>query len=307
MSDNITVSYIIATKNKLPYLKNGLEKLITNKKPDEEILVADGASSDGTKEFLSEILSRKQIDYFISEPDYGLAHALNKLVLKARGSLIKYLSDDDAFDYSAIQTCKKFMLEHPDIDLVNTEGGSLNDPSRSLVEQDPLQIVRALEYVNFYKKWQANHRPFFYCDLGVMFRKSSLPVVGFWNPLFPGPDIEFSLRTSAGRVKMAWCTGYSYVNISNPQSVSMVFMKRTKKLTERLSKFYLNKNPEPLIIQKLKIIANKLHDMTSRTGSLKNDLAAIPFEKQWPKLVEISENWMRIKNTQRKPEFIWNK
>ena len=93
------LSYIIATKNKLPYLKMGLEKLIANKKPDEEILVADGASTDGTKEYLERLRRDGKIEDFISEPDYGLAHALNKLVLRSNGELLKYLSDDDVFDY----------------------------------------------------------------------------------------------------------------------------------------------------------------------------------------------------------------
>ena len=109
------LSYIIATKNKLPYLKVGLEKLIANKKQDEEILVADGASTDGTKEYLAELKNLGKIDFFISEPDYGLAHALNKLVLQSRGELVKYVSDDDTFNYKVMQECKKFMIEHPEM------------------------------------------------------------------------------------------------------------------------------------------------------------------------------------------------
>ena|SRR3989344_672592 len=298
-----TLSYIIATKNKLPYLRQGLEKLIASKKPDEEILVADGASTDGTKEYLAELKNAGKIDFYLSEPDYGLAHALNKLVLIANGELIKYLSDDDAFDYKTISICKKFMVEHPQIDLVNTEGGSLNNPSRMLREKDPLEIVRALNYADSYKKWQIDHSPFYFCDLGVMFRKSSLPVIGFWNALFPGPDIEFSLRTSKGKVNIAWYTGYSYVNISNPQSVSMVYMKRTKNLTDRLSEFYFGKKPAPLIIEKAKIIKNKLKYLFSP----KNKQVPMDFQKEWPKMVEISENWIDVKNKQRSVLFLWNK
>jgi len=297
------LSYIIATKNKLPYLKMGLEKLIANKKPDEEILVADGASTDGTKEYLERLRRDGKIEDFISEPDYGLAHALNKLVLRSNGELLKYLSDDDVFDYKTIAICKKFMLEHPEIDLVNTEGGSLNNPSKMLREKDPLHIVRSLNYVNEFKKWQIDHKPFYFCDLGILFRKSSLPVIGLWSALFPGPDIELSLRTSAGKVKIAWYTGYSYVNISNPKSVSVVFMERTKNLTDRLSKFYLGKNPESIFIVRIKILKNKLKIFFSP----KEKQTPMNFQKEWPHITKVAEEWVNIKNSQAKTEFLWNK
>ena len=299
----MNLSYLTATKNKLPYLKRGLEKLIAEKKSDEEILVADGDSTDGTREYLAELKSQGKIDYFVSEKDFGLAHALNKLILTAHGSLLKYLSDDDVFDYNIIEDCKTFMLSHPEVDLVNTEGGSLNNPSLKEKEINPIHIIRALNYIEDYRKWQKDHKPFYFCDLGVMFRRTSLPVIGGWNPSFPGPDIEFSLRISAGKVNIAWYNSYSYVNISNPQSVSLVYMKKTKKLTDRLSKFYFDKNPEPFIINKLKILRNKIkHNLKSSNKKVSKE-----FSEQWPELVELSEKWIKIKNDQKKPEFIWNK
>jgi glycosyltransferase involved in cell wall biosynthesis len=301
--ENKTLSYIIATRNKLPYLRGTLEKLILNKKEDEEILIGDGNSTDGTREYLAELKNDGKIDFYVSEKDYGLAHALNKLVLASKGTLIKYLSDDDAFDYETIQKCKDFMLKNPKIDLLNTEGGSLNNPSRILRENNPLQIVRALNYAEKYRKWQTDHIPFYFCDLGMIFRKSSLPVIGFWNPIFPGPDIEISLRTSAGKVAIAWYTGYSYVNISNPQSVSMVHMKKTQGLTERLSQFYFNENPDFFIIKKIKAIKNIIKKLLLS----KDKHVQIDFQATWPKLVEVSEKWLSLKNRKNLPEFIWKK
>lgn len=300
----ITLSYLIVTKDKFPYFKKGIDKLIASKKVGEEILVADATSTDGTREYLAELKATGKIEDYVSEKDYGLAHGLNKLILRSRGVLFKYLTDDDTFDFEALEECKKFMLEHPKIDMINTEGGSLNNPEKMIGHSDPLQIVRALDYHEEYTKWQRDHTPFSFCDLGVIVRKSSLPVVGLWDPSFPGPDIEFSLRTSAGRANIAWYTGYTYVNISNPQSVSMVYMEKTKKLTERLQKFYFNRNPDSFIVEKFKVLRNKIRSgfSSSVAGTSRTDFAA-----DWPKLVEISEQWMKIKNTEKTPEFLYKK
>src|SRR3990167_8862320 len=121
----IQLSYITATKNKLPYLKLGLEKVIAQKKPDEEILIADGGSTDGTREYLAELKVQGKIDYFVSEQDFGESHALNKLFLVAKGTLIKIINDDDAYYFPAIEACKEFMLAHSQIDILGMEGGSI--------------------------------------------------------------------------------------------------------------------------------------------------------------------------------------
>jgi len=291
--NKITLSYILATRNKLPYLKGTLEKILANKTDSDEILIADGDSNDGTKEYLKNLKNEGKIDYYVSEKDAGLAHALNKLCLKANGELIKYLSDDDAFDFDVIKKCRDFMISNPDIDLVNTNGGSLNNPGRAITEKDPEQIVRSLDYLDPFKIWQASHAPFYFCDLGVLFRRDSLPVVGMWNSLFPGPDIEFSLRVSAGKSKIAWYSGYSYVNISNPKSISLTQMKKTNGLKTRLDKFYFNKNPDNFFKTKTRTLVNRLKGI-GKPSSQENPQS---FETQWSELINISEKWIKIKNS----------
>src|SRR3989344_7989206 len=152
---NINLSYLIVTRNKLTYLKNGLGKLILAKKPDEEILIADGGSTDGTKEYLAELKAQGKIDYFISEPDFGLAHALNKLFLVAKGTLIKIINDDDAYYFPAIEACKKFMLDHPKVDILGMEGGSVKHKTPS-----ELYICQVAGYKDGWLKWSKDRTPF---------------------------------------------------------------------------------------------------------------------------------------------------
>jgi len=310
MSEPKLISYLITTRNKLPFLKQALSTFIARKIPDEEILIADGASTDGTKEYLAQLKSAGKIDFFISEPDYGIAHANNKLILKAGGTFFKFITDDDVFDYSVIRKCATFLSEHPDIDCVNTEGGSLNDPSRTIGEEDPLQIVRAIDYAEQYKKWQKDHIPFTFCDLGLLFRRSSLPVMGMYDPASGLLDFEYSLRLTRGRANIAWYSGYSYVNISNPQSFSLVNRKKIKRQTDKYSEFYLNKKPDLLIVEKFKVLKNKISDRLRHGlfGSRPVNTTKLPgdFQSGWPALAEISMKWLTIKNDHDKPGFTWN-
>ena len=293
--NNTTLSYIITTKNKLPYLKESLGRLLQHVKNNEEIIVADGASTDGTKEFLSELKRSGKIEYFVSEPDFGESHGLNKLLLIARGVLITVITDDDVFHYPAIGACKKFMLAEPQVDMVSTGGG--------FKDQNTATGVRPLAYAHDYRQWQKDHTPFSFCGLGIMIRRSSLPLLGLWNPSFRRADAEFSLRVSAGSANIAWYTGYSFVNISNPQSVSLVYMKKIKDETDRLNKFYLNKNSDLFIVEKMKVLRNKI-----RSGALfGSKQRPATFQAEWPKLSADALKWLEEMNASGDPEFLWNK
>ncbi|MBU4223854.1 hypothetical protein KJ934_01345, partial [Patescibacteria group bacterium] len=170
--------------------------------------------------------------------------------------------------------------------------------------QNPATGVRPLVYERGYHQWQKNHTPFSFCGLGAMIRKSSLPIIGLWNPSFRRADAEFSLRVTAGKANIAWYTGYSFVNISNPQSTSLVYMKKIKDETDRLNKFYLNKNPDLFIVEKIKVLRNKLRNWFLFGN--KNKLPPAEFQAQWPDLAAVAEKWLEIKNKERKPEFLWN-
>ncbi|WP_295676193.1 glycosyltransferase, partial [uncultured Mucilaginibacter sp.] len=91
------ISYIIATRNRLPLLKITLQKLIGELQPNEEIVVVDANSNDGAKEYLQKLFDEGKIHQFVSEPDRNQAHGWNKAILMAKGTLIKKIIDDDVF------------------------------------------------------------------------------------------------------------------------------------------------------------------------------------------------------------------
>lgn len=292
--NEIRLSYLITTKNKLPYLKQAIRKLIEQKKDGEEIIVADGGSTDGTKEFLKSLKESGEIDNYISEQDYSEAHGLNKLFLMAKGTLMTIITDDDVFHYKTILFIKDFMLSHPEIDMTGANGGFKG--------QDTTKGVRPFYYDQNYREWQKNRTPFSSCGLGIVFRRSSLPLLGLWNPAFKRSDAEFMLRNTSGKANIAWYTGHAYVNVSNSQSTSLVYMKKIKDETDRLNKFYLNKNPDSFIVEKIKILRNKI-----RSGSFGKKPSEDAFQAQWPKLSNDALKWLEEMNATGNPEFLWNK
>jgi glycosyltransferase involved in cell wall biosynthesis len=230
------LSYVLTTYNKLPYVKVTLPDLIAACSEDEEIVVFDGGSTDGTKEYLQQLFEAGMIHQYVSERDFGEANGYNKAILSARGQVIKIISDDDAYYFEGIKKCKEFMLAHPDVQLIGADGYGVNN----LLQHNQFSQRFA---VNDFKEWKQSRTPFIFCGLSILLRKDALPLIGFWNPNFLIIDFEYTLRVTASKANVGWYTGLLYVNIVNQQSNSGRHWKRMEIEREKLEQFYFGKKP----------------------------------------------------------------
>ncbi|MCG5053724.1 MAG: glycosyltransferase [Myxococcales bacterium] len=212
------LTYLVNTYNKLPFLRHALPRLLDEVEDDEEVVVVDGSSSDGTQDFIASLQKDHRIDQFTSEKDAGEAHGWNRGMLRARGDLIKLISDDDVFHYPAIRVCRTFMEDHPEIDVLWSQGAGLQLGSRSLPSAGN-------DGVSF-RRWKEGKGPLFLCGLGLMFRRSSLAMTGLFNTSSKRIDAELSLRLSTSRCKQVWYASPLFVRLENPQSNAVKFGRR---------------------------------------------------------------------------------
>jgi glycosyltransferase involved in cell wall biosynthesis len=90
-----------------------------------EHLVIDGGSTDGTVELLRETPGIR----WISEPDRGLAHAMNKGIAMANGEILGELNADDVYAPGALRAVAEAFAARPDAewltgrcDIIDGEG-----------------------------------------------------------------------------------------------------------------------------------------------------------------------------------------
>jgi putative colanic acid biosynthesis glycosyltransferase len=86
-------SIIVVCRNPGPQLQTALGSVWSQTDADYEIVVVDGASTDGTTEWLE--AQRDRLGRLISESDRGVYDAMNKGVAAARGEWILFLGSDD--------------------------------------------------------------------------------------------------------------------------------------------------------------------------------------------------------------------
>lgn len=226
------ISYCVTTYNKLPYLRQVLGRLVATRQPDEEIVVADGGSTDGTVEYLRGLFETGQIQQFVSERDKGEAHGFNKGMLLARGEVIKLITDDDAFCYPAIREAAAFLRQQPGVDVVLGHTGLL-----PLENMSHLSLYE--DVADNFKRWLNHKEAVWMIGLPLLIRRSSLSLTGLFNTGVVQVDSEFTYRITSLNVSLAWSQQVMSVRIENPQSNFRVMGKQTsQEETDRMRYYY---------------------------------------------------------------------
>lgn len=97
MPDLIDVSIVIAAYNAEPFIARAIASALDQREVCVEILVADDASDDGTREVVSQMAAQwPQIRLLPGATNQGPAAARNRAIDAARGAWIAILDADDA-------------------------------------------------------------------------------------------------------------------------------------------------------------------------------------------------------------------
>jgi glycosyltransferase involved in cell wall biosynthesis len=91
----MTFSIITINYNERDGLRRTLESVLAQTCHDFEYIIIDGGSTDGSREVINSNADR--IDYWVSEPDRGIYHAMNKGTLVAKGEYCIFMNSGDTF------------------------------------------------------------------------------------------------------------------------------------------------------------------------------------------------------------------
>ena len=86
----ITVSY-----NQGKFIESTIESVISQKYPNLEYIIIDGGSTDESVEIIKKY--EKYLSYWVSEPDNGMYHALQKGFEKSTGEIMAWINSDDIY------------------------------------------------------------------------------------------------------------------------------------------------------------------------------------------------------------------
>ena len=111
------VSTIVTTYNRREMVKEGIESVLSQDFRDQEIIVVDDGSRDGSPEVIKKF---KKVKYFYQN-NQGISRARNQGLKLAQGEIICFLDSDDLWHPNKLSSQVKVMQENPEILLNYTD------------------------------------------------------------------------------------------------------------------------------------------------------------------------------------------
>jgi glycosyltransferase involved in cell wall biosynthesis len=110
------VSIVTPSFNQAAFLPETLDSVLSQDYGNLELIVMDGVSTDGSVAIL-EAQTDPRLTW-VSEPDRGQSHALNKGLARARGQYLTYLNSDDLLTPGAVSFVVEYFEQHPKMDFL---------------------------------------------------------------------------------------------------------------------------------------------------------------------------------------------
>lgn len=123
------ISIITPSYNQVDFIETTLLSVLEQEYPDLEYIVMDGGSTDGTLDILRKYEDRLQ---WVSEPDRGQAHAINKGLALASGEVTAFLNSDDVYTPGALLSVGHFFEEHPEAQWLTGKCNIIDESGREM-------------------------------------------------------------------------------------------------------------------------------------------------------------------------------
>jgi glycosyltransferase involved in cell wall biosynthesis len=104
------ITVITPSYNQGEFIEETIKSILNQNYPNLEYFIVDGGSTDNTLEIIRRYEDR--IDWWVSEPDRGQSHAINKGLGQATGEIINWINSDDVLFPGALSRIAAGYRQH---------------------------------------------------------------------------------------------------------------------------------------------------------------------------------------------------
>ncbi len=109
------ISIVTPSYNQAPFLEQAILSVLGQDYPNLEYMIVDGGSTDGSVEIIRRY--ERHLAWWVSEPDEGQSHAIEKGFARATGALLNWINSDDLLFPGALRHIATAWRARPDGDL----------------------------------------------------------------------------------------------------------------------------------------------------------------------------------------------
>jgi glycosyltransferase involved in cell wall biosynthesis len=144
------ISIITPSYNQGQFIEETIRSVLLQGYPNLEYIIIDGGSTDCTIEIIKKY--QQWITYWVSEPDRGQAHAINKGIERSTGTILGYLNSDDYYLPGTLSKIARYFNQFPDTALLHGRCFYVNEIGEKVGEQfGDIQYLE--EILNLWDVW----------------------------------------------------------------------------------------------------------------------------------------------------------
>jgi glycosyltransferase involved in cell wall biosynthesis len=185
----IKISVIVPSFNQAQYLDQALYSLTSQAYDNLELIVIDGGSTDRSVEIIKRYAP--QISYWVSEPDRGQTHAINKGLKHCTGDVWSYLNSDDLLTPGSLAIVDQHFQSDPTLQWLGgvSETFGENGTLGHVAPQSPAQKI------DYLTPWHRENQYVVPCSNVSFMHLSILERVGNFDESYDySMDIEYYTR-----------------------------------------------------------------------------------------------------------------
>jgi len=226
------VSVITPSYNQGQFIEETIRSVLLQGYPDIEYMIIDGGSTDDSLEIIRKY--EPWLAYYVSEPDRGQTHAINKGWMRATGEILAYINTDDCYLNGAIATAAHEFCTRPDVGMVYGTATIVNERNKwTTWKARPFDLKMMLTVGNIVPQ------------PAVFFSRQALTKVGYlseeWQLIM---DYEFCIRVGAQFPTV--CVPRTLAKFrTHPQSKSRLYFEET---TQELIRFVARFSPDQILM-----------------------------------------------------------
>lgn len=214
------ITVVTPSFNQGAYIERTIDSVLSQGYPNLEYIIIDGGSTDNSVEVIRKF--DQHLTYWVSEKDRGQSHAINKGMLRAKGSILTWLNSDDWYVDRTLANFAELFIANPDAGVV-VGRGQIVDQCGSVVYDKP-----PADCINFDTMCH-------WLDGGDFMQPSSAFTRRAWSQCGPlSEDIHIALDVDLW-LKIAKA-GFNFVStgellstaLSHPMAKTTAFVEETK-------------------------------------------------------------------------------